>query len=239
MHNTPAGTPTLTPEAVELYLKHHTDFLAQRPDLFARLALPAGVDGANVASMSAFQARRLQAQVDKLEEKNRLLIQTSVQNLQSQAQIHALALHLLGATDWKAMIDVLDTTLRTTMDVETVTLCLLDTLDIDGAAGTLPVTAKQLGALFAKGEDSRLRTLCADDDRTMHHEKQPDLQSDALIRLRTADGTPLGLLALGSTRRDRFHAGQAGDLLAFLGGLMGCVLSRWTAGTAKPTQQAV
>ncbi|MBI1363213.1 MAG: DUF484 family protein [Proteobacteria bacterium] len=230
------STATLTPEAVELFLKKHTDFLAQRPDLFARLSLPEGVEGGNIASMTAFQARRLQTQVEKLEEKNRLLIHTSLQNMESQAQIHDLALQLLGAADWKGMLDVLDTTLRTTMDVETVTLCLLETLDIDGAAGTTSASTTQMDTFFKNGDGTKLRTLCADDDRTMHGEKQTALQSDALVRIRTADGTPLGLLALGSTRRDRFHAGQAGDLLAFLGGLMGCALMRWTDGDAKRKQ---
>ena len=230
--------PILTPEAVELFLKKHSDFFVHRPDLFAKLALPQEAEHSNVASITGFQARRLQMQVDKLEDKNRKLIQTSIQNMESQNQIHNLALQILGADSWQHMLDVLDTTMRTTMDVESVTLCLLDTLDIKGANGTTTASARQIEGLFKDNATVCLRTLCADDMRTMHAAKAAEMQSDALIRLHLSDGTPVGMLALGSTRRDRFHAGQGGDLLSFLGGLMGTVLSRWTEGAAQQ-QRAV
>ena len=42
------------------------------------------------------------------------------------------------------------------------------------------------------------------------------VHSDALLRLKISPATPVGLLALGSRKEGRFHAGQGTELLGFL-----------------------
>jgi hypothetical protein len=42
------------------------------------------------------------------------------------------------------------------------------------------------------------------------------VHSDALLRLTISPATPVGLLALGSRKEGRFHAGQGTELLGFL-----------------------
>jgi uncharacterized protein len=221
---------TLDHGTIALYLERNPDFFIHYPDVLARLQLPAETGG-KVTNLHAFQATRLAQQLAKLEDKNRLLIQTSLQNIESQGQIHRLVLRLMAAPTLADLVTVLDAEVKTSMDVDSVTLHLIK------APKNSPVhilDADRMTELFRKQEPALLRTLFDDAGAALHGKA---MASDALVRLHHPERGDLGLLALGSTRKERFHAGQATDLLGFLGGVLGYVVGGLLVTPAKAMKQ--
>lgn len=218
--------PHLNADTVAAWLQKNTDFFIKHPQLLTSLDLPAGENGENVTSMFAFQTQKLRTALTRAEEKSRLLLHTSVQNMASQAQIHTLCLQLMGTDTPQAMLDLLTTTLTRDMAVDSVELVLLDTVTLNTESPHhQTLTATTFATLFKGETAATLRTLYDDDAKALHGKHAARTASDALIRLQGASGHDLGLLALGSHDRARFHPGQGSDLLGFLGRVAGLRLA--------------
>lgn len=212
------------------YLRAHPDFLADHPDLLAQLVAPNRALGEGVADFQAVMIDRLRGQMDEQKALSRELIDTSRQNLSTTAQIHECVLRLLAATSFEQVIQTVTTDFAVLLDVDVVVLAL-EGRDVDGlklnAKGVRLLTAGSVANLFGGGSGGvRLRSGISGDPE-IYGGAAPLVQSDALVRLSISDATPPALIAFASRHPDRYHPGQATELLAFLGQVLERVVCLW------------
>lgn len=183
-----------------------------------------------VSAFAPHQNRQLQQRLKHLEEKTRMLLETATQNNRSQQQIHDLSIRCLNTADLEQLCETLESTLCQAMHVDSVRLLLRSDMRILGRA---PLTLGRLSLnemkALMENYSCRLRTLYEENDRQVHGRMAADIRSDALVSLVDGEGALVGILALGSKRADRFHAGQGSELLSFLGRMLGYVTSRWVS----------
>lgn len=223
-------TAELTPTAVAQYLAKNTNFFVSHPTLLSHMKLP-NKTPEGVSDFFAFQAERLKQQLDQVQKRNRLLVKTSMDNMQSQEQIHALVLDILGAKSMRHLLKILRTRLADDMNVDYTHMCLTDTSPLPEKVkeACTVISEATLNTLFSDdNERVALRTLYSEDQKALHGDWAEHAASDALLRLTTADGETLGVLALVSGEKDRFHAGQGNDLLVFIGKVIGHLMDHWT-----------
>lgn len=243
-----AGTNTKKPEMTDtekvmLYLKKNPDvlkkFVLAHPDVVTSLRFPTESDN-GTTDFYAFRAHKLQKELEHLKTRNRLLIQTSTDNMESQQQIHQLALDILAAGSIKELLKTLRGYLNDQMDVDYTHLCVLEDAplprNIHNSHQT--VTRDTFEQIFADStEPVVLRTLYEDEDKAIHGDWAESAASDGLLRLQTPQGDDIGFLALVSGQRDRFHPGQGAELLTFIARIIGHVMESWVTETAAGKAQ--
>lgn len=236
---TSQNSTELTPTMVAQYLAQNTDFFVKNPTLLSHMKLP-NSSPEGVTDFFAFQADRLKQQLTQVQKRNKLLVQTSIDNMQSQEQIHSLVLDILGAKSMRHLLKILRTRLADEMDVDYTHMCLLSESPLPAKvkeACTL-VDAETFDKLFDEDEQRvALRTLYNDEQKTLHTDWAEHAASDALLKITTAEGEPLGALALVSGEKDRFHVGQGNDLLVFISQVIGHLMDHWTIDTTPETSE--
>lgn len=227
-----ASSSARDPSAEEVldYLRAHPDFLGQHPELLAKLVAPERALGEGVADFQSALIERLRGQMDEQKALSRALIDTSRQNLSSTAQIHECVLRLLGATSFEQVIQIVTTDFAMLLDVDVVVLAL-EGRDSDGLAlnakGVQLLSAGAVANLFGGGAQGvRLRSGISGDPE-IYGGAAPLVQSDALVRLDISEATPAAMIAFASRHPDRYHPGQASELLAFLGQVLERVVRLW------------
>ena len=222
-----AAASGLAPSDVVAYLRHHQNFLAEHPDLLQVLTPPAVQRGETVVDMQQFMLQRLQTEIARLKNQQRMLIATSRANLATQSRIHAAVLALLGAPTFEHLIQIVTTDLAVLLDADVITLGV----ETSGP-GHLSVRGVQL---LERGTVERL--FGADRDVLLRPEIEGDpelfgsgaglVRSAALLRLRVSPQAPAGLLAIGARRTNKFHPGQGTELLGFLARSLEIVIAGW------------
>ncbi len=226
---------TTTPQQVAEYLANNSDFFIHHPTLFSEMQLPV-IESEGVTDFFAFQAGKLRDEVQQLKKRNRLLIQTSIDNLESQQQIHQLVLDTLGTDSIKQLLKSLRTYLSEQMDVDYAHLCLLEGSPLPEKIkkDCSTISEQELNSIFKKDNETVvLRTLYEDSQKELHGTWSEKAASDGLLKITTPTGHTLGALALVSTRRDRFHPGQGSDLLVFVSQIISHVMDAWTTKQGK------
>lgn len=189
---------SITVEDIYDFLKANPDFFLMNADLLEEMKLPSSSLG-NVTSFTDFQLKKLKNKIQKLEERNRLLIQTSLQNHQSEREINDLVLDILQTQNTDELEKVLKTKLTSSMNLSSVVLQTT-------GESILP---------FKEGEQVKLRSMLSAEETTMHQSEQA-IRSDAHVAI-TDNGQWLGSLILGSSEGTYFHLGQGTEILEFLG----------------------
>jgi len=214
-------TSKLNPTDVIAFLQAEPNFLVDHSADLMGVTLPQQAMADNVTLLGAYQAESLKKRLARLQEGTRSVIETSLQNLSHQNQIHTLTLDLLGCTTVTDVLDTLTSALTNTMQVDHVHLALHGELArrVDTREEVTALPEKKLHDLFAD-TSVVLRPIEKSADRVLHGASGHGLKSEALIRLFTNQGT-LGVLALGAHDANRFAPEQNGDLLLFLGGVLG------------------
>ena len=158
------------------------------------------------------------------------ILAASRSNLSSQAQIHAAVLALMEARTFDHLIGIATADLATLIDVDVVSLCIEAAPESEATkATTCGVRILEPGAvagLLGEAGDVVLRADIAG-DRALYGEAVSRVRAEALLRLDIGKRAPAGILALGSRHVERFHSGQATDLLTFLGGVLGRAIRGW------------
>ena len=222
--------PRLTASRVKAYLEAHPDFLNAHPDLLAALTPPAHRRGETVVDMQRFMLDRLQREVAKLGQARDELVAAGRGNLSSQSQIHVAMLALLEARTFEQFIETVTAELASRLDVDAVSLCIERAAEGDTAGGiTCGVRVVERGTVngwLGEGRDVVLRSGI-DGDPAIYGEAAPLVRAEALLRLKIGAHAPLGMLAIGSRDKVRFHPGQGTELLSFMGGAMGQMIGGW------------
>lgn len=215
-------------ETVAHYLQQNPEFFENHLPLLARLRLP-HARGSSTISLVERQVEVLRERHTALEQKLADFVTVARANDAVAEKLHRFTRRLLRAQTRQSAIEQLEASLREDFDSFHSVLVLV------GEQGTVvpqrfvrlvsadDVNLKSFESLFTSGKprcgqarDTQREFLFAAD--------APDIGSVALVPL--GDHGSLGLLALGSTDRDRFHPGMSTDFLARLADLISDVLSR-------------
>ena len=215
-------------ETVAHYLQQNPEFFESHLPLLARLRLP-HARGSSTISLVERQVEVLRERHASLEQKLADFVTVARANDAVAEKLHRFTRRLLRAQSRQSAIEQLEASLREDFDSFPSVLVLVGEQD-----AVVPqrfvrlveredVNLKSFESLFTSGKprcgqarDSQREFLFAAD--------APDIGSVALVPL--GEHGSLGLLALGSTDRDRFHPGMSTDFLARLADLISDVLSR-------------
>jgi uncharacterized protein YigA (DUF484 family) len=211
------------------FLRANPDWLAEHPEILQALAPPNRAGGDNVLDLQHFMVRRLQDEVGRLNGHQRELLAATRSNLSAQGQVHEAVLLMLEAASFEHLIHIVTRDVAQALDLDAVTLCV-------EALADGPHVAKTPGVyvLEPHGVDSRIGqgrdVLLANDipaDPAVFGPAAGLVKSQALARLHASRRSPAGLLALGSRDADKFHAGQASELLTFLARTLERLIRGW------------
>jgi uncharacterized protein YigA (DUF484 family) len=209
-------------ESIAAYLQHNPEFFERHQALLARLRLP-HVRGGSTISLVERQIEVLREKHAALEGKLAELVQVARGNDVIADKLHRFTRRLLGARSRADAIARVDSSLREDFDAFHAVLVLIG--DSSDSATQRFVrhlrpddpNLKSFETLFASGKprcgqarDSQREFLFGSDAN--------DIGSIALVPL--GEKGSVGLLAIGSTDRDRFHPGMSTEFLARMGELV-------------------
>jgi uncharacterized protein len=209
-------------ESIAAYLQHNPDFFERHQALLARLRLP-HVRGGSTISLVERQIEVLREKHAALEGKLAELVQVARGNDVIAEKLHRFTRRLLGARSRADAITRVESSLREDFDAFHSVLVLIgDATDSAAQRFVRYIRAddpnlKSFETLFGSGKprcgqarDSQREFLFGSDAN--------DIGSIALVPL--GEKGSVGLLAIGSTDRDRFHPGMSTEFLARMGELI-------------------
>ncbi len=215
-------------ETVAHFLQQNPEFFENHLPLLARLRLP-HARGSSTISLVERQVEVLRERHAALEQKLADFVTVARANDAVAEKLHRFTRRLLRAQSRQSAIEQLEASLREDFDSFHSVLVLIGEQDavipqrFVRLVSADDVNLKSFESLFTSGKprcgqarDTQRDFLFAAD--------APDIGSVALVPL--GEHGSLGLLALGSTDRDRFHPGMSTDFLARLADLISDVLSR-------------
>ena len=218
-------------ERIERYLSLNPDFFERHQPLLARMRLPHMRTGSTV-SLVERQVEVLREQKTDADRRLAEFVAVARANDQLADRIHRFTRRLLRAPNALAALTSLEASLREDFDAFHSVLLLTAPTDALRAASYEPflrvvagddANMRSFEALLATGKPrcGQVRDTQRD---FLFGPESPSIGSVALVPL--GDGGTLGLLALGSAERERFHPGMSTDFLKRMGELISDALLR-------------
>ena len=220
--------PETEEESVARFLQHNPDFFERHQPLLSRLRLPHARSGSTI-SLVERQVEVLREKHAAIEEKLAEFIRVARSNDAVADRMHGFTRRLLRAGSRDAVLRGIEAGLRQDFDSFEAVLLLIGNEQPPEDQRFLRVIPaddpglKSFETLFASGKprcgqvrDSQRELLFGTDAN--------DISSVALVPL--GDKGSLGLLALGSQDRDRFHPGMSTEFLGRLAELISDALTR-------------
>jgi uncharacterized protein len=209
-------------ESIAAYLQHNPDFFERHHALLARLRLPHARGGSTI-SLVERQIEVLREKHAAVEAKLAEFVRVARANDALADKLHRFTRQLLRAGSREAVIATMESSLRVDFDAFHSVLVLV---------GSHPDVTPQRFVRVVRGDDPNLKsfeTLFAsgkprcgqarDSQREfLFGSDASDIGSVALVPL--GEKGSIGLLALGSTDRDRFHPGMSTEFLARMADLI-------------------
>jgi len=215
-------------ESVARYLQHNPEFFERHQALLARLRLPHSRGGSTI-SLVERQIEVMRERHAALEQKLAELVRVARDNDAVADRFHRFARRLLRAESGAAALAEIEASLRDDFDAfHSVLLLVSDKPQESMQRFPRSVTPddpnlKTFESLFASAKprcgqvrDSQRDFLFGSDAN--------DIGSVALVPL--GEKGSMGLLALGSTERDRFHPGMSTQFLARMADLIADAVAR-------------
>jgi uncharacterized protein len=215
-------------ESVARYLQHNPEFFERHHPLLARMHLPHARSGSTI-SLIERQVEVLREREAAAEQKLAEFVKVARANDALAEKIHHLTRRLLRASGRAATIEQIEASLREDFDAFDSVLILIEPVGEIAAQRFVKVVRaddpnlKSFESLFASGKprcgqarDSQREFLFGTDAE--------DMGSVALVPL--GEKGSVGLLALGSADRDRFHPGMSTEFLARVGDFITDALAR-------------
>jgi hypothetical protein len=220
--------PDTEEESVARYLQQNPEFFERHQALLARLRLPHSRGGSTI-SLVERQIEVMRERHAALEAKLAELVRVARDNDAIAARFHRFARRLLRSTSRQAALDEIEASLRDDFDTFHSVLILFGSQPLDSPqrfpriVPTEDSNLKSFESLFASAKprcgqvrDSQREFLFGNDAN--------DIGSVALVPL--GEKGTLGLLALGSTERDRFHPGMSTEFLGRMADLIADAVAR-------------
>ncbi len=214
-------------ESIAAYLQHNPDFFERHHAVLARLRLPHARGGSTI-SLVERQIEVLREKHAAVEAKLAEFVRVARSNDALADKMHQFTRRLLRAGSPQAVIETLESSLRVDFDaIHSVLVLVGEQPGLVAQRFVRTVRAddpnlKSFETLFTNGKprcgqarDSQREFLFGADAN--------DIGSVALVPL--GDKGNVGLLALGSTDRDRFHPGMSTEFLARMAELIADALA--------------
>ena len=212
------------PDDIADYLKNNPGFFEQYADLMAQIFAP-HPHGGRTISLVERQMLTLREKNRASESKLAELIAFGEENDQISEKVHRLAVGLIAAETFQAVIHLLNFHLRDDFAIPRFALRLWDRPD---GAAELPEFAAVSDELQAFAE-TLAQPYCGStsgfETSSWFGEAARQIRSQALIALRNGGGT-FGMIALGSEDVQRFYAGMGTLYLERLGEMASAALAR-------------
>jgi uncharacterized protein len=218
----------ISEEAVVHYLQQNPEFFERQQALLAHLRLP-HARGAATVSLVERQVEVLRGKHTALEEKLGDFVRIARINDTIAERLHGFTRRLLRAQNRKQVLESIETGLRVDFDAFNSVLFLVNETAIEAESRFLrqlrpeDPALKSFESLFAGGKP-RCGQVRDSQREFLFGMEADDIGSVALVPL-GANGA-IGLLALGSNDRDRFHPGMSTEFLTRLGELVADALSQ-------------
>lgn len=221
-------------ESIAVYLQHNPEFFERHHAVLARLRLPHARGGSTI-SLVERQIEVLREKHAAVEVKLAEFVRVARANDVLAEKLHHFTRRLLRAASREGVIETMESSLRVDFDaIHSVLVLIGMPADVTPQRFVRTVRAddpnlKSFETLFANGKprcgqarDSQREFLFGSDAN--------DIGSVALVPLGEKGG--IGLLALGSTDRDRFHPGMSTEFLARMADLIADALLPATSAPA-------
>lgn len=224
------ATPPTEEDNVASYLQHHLDFFERHQPLLTRLRLPHVRGGSSTISLVERQIEVLRERHATLETKLADFVKVARSNDIVAEKIHRFTRRLMRARTRAVAIEQIEASLREDFDAfNSVLLLISPETEAAGQRFVRSVPAedphlKSFDSLFASGRP-RCGQVRDSQREFLFGQEANDVGSLALVPLGDK-GTPIGLLVLGSTDRDRFHPGMSTEFLARMAELISDALAR-------------
>ena len=225
---TAAARRRLKAEDVVAYLAAHPDFLIEHADLLTRLAPPPAERQDGVVDLRSYMVERLRAEVDRLRQTQRDLIDTSRANQNNRNRVHAAALFLLDAETLQQLVQTITTDLAVLLDIDVAAL-LVESNGHDFPqvlSSGVRVVGEGSIERWLNGRDVRLDADIVGDD-VIFGPGAGLVRSQALVRLDVSVKTPPAMLALGSRESRMFEDGMGTELISFLARVLERCIRFW------------
>jgi hypothetical protein len=210
-------------DAIAAYLQHHPEFFERHQGLLTRLRIPHARGGSTI-SLVERQIEVLREKHAALESKLAELVSVARANDAIAEKLHRFTRKLLGARSRADAVTLIEASLREDFDAFHGVLVLIGEYPdlapqrFVRAAARDDAGLKSFETLFASGKPRCGQVRDTQRDFLFGQEAN-DIGSVALVPLSDKNG-PLGVLALGSTDRDRFHPGMSTEFLGRMADLI-------------------
>lgn len=212
------------------YLRRHPDFFEDKPTLLADLRIPHSAGSA--VSLVERQVAVLRDNNAKLQGQLESLIQVARDNDRLNDLLHKLTLRLIDCGDLVDFLDLIETRLRRDFSADLVTVHLLSAPQ-ENALASRAEFVRDVDAFC--GLFQRLLSagkpycgqLKSDQLEALFGEQAGEVGSTALLPLGYRNGGgqgELGLVAIGSFERNRFHSGIETAFLTRMSGVIAATL---------------
>lgn len=214
-------------ESVARYLQHNPDFFERHQPLLGRLRLPHARSGSTI-SLVERQVEVLREKHVALEQKLGEFVQVARSNDAIADRMHRFTRRLLRAGSRDAALQNIEAGLRQDFDSFNSVLLLIGSEATSADERFLRMVPlddprlKSFESLFTSGKP-RCGQVRDSQREMLFGAEANDIGSLALVPL--GDHGSLGLLALGSNDRDRFHPGMSTEFLGRLAELISDALT--------------
>jgi uncharacterized protein YigA (DUF484 family) len=211
-----ATTTESEEESISRYLQHNPDFFERHQPLLVRLRLPHVRTGSTI-SLVERQVEVLREKQSSLEQKLAEFVRVARANDAIADKLHRFTRRVVRARTREAVLTQVEASLREDFDAFHSALLLIGTPRADEAGQHFVRTIsaedpglKSFETLFASGKP-RCGQARDSQRELLFGAEANAIGSVALVPL--GEKGSLGLLALGSTDRDRFHPGMSTEFL--------------------------
>ncbi|MDG1003615.1 MAG: DUF484 family protein [Emcibacteraceae bacterium] len=200
------------------FLMQNPDFLINNPDLYSILTPPDRSEGDRIVDFQNIMIEKIKKNLKDLQHNQGHLIDTSRNNLTTQAQVHEAVLCLLETEALNHIGHIVTQDWADMLHIDVIKICFEVDHPINPPA-LKEITLLQKGRVneYLNQEDIILLRGEANVSEDIFGPAKPLVKTEALIKIPKTKYNPPGILAFGSRDLDMFYPGQGTELLRFLG----------------------
>ena len=200
------------------FLMQNPDFLINNPDLYSILTPPDRSKGDRIVDFQNIMIEKIKKNLKDLQHNQGHLIDTSRNNLTTQAQVHEAVLCLLETEALNHIGHIVTQDWADMLHIDVIRICFEVDHPINPPA-LKEITLLQKGRVneYLNQEDIILLRGEANVSEDIFGPAKPLVKTEALIKIPKTKYNPPGILAFGSRDLDMFYPGQGTELLRFLG----------------------
>lgn len=214
----------ITQRDIITYLQNNTDFFKNNPYILSQMEIPHECNGAT--SLIELQVNVLRDKNDELKAKMVELMQMARENDQLSERMTKLTLWLMEAENLPQVLQVLDKAIRSDFQADAITIRLFEKEKMPDIAPDFLISKDDPELkpfeFFFRAERPLCGRLKPDQLKFLFKDKSSEIQSAVLIPLGHRSG--IGMLAIGSKDKDRFHPAMGTTFLKQMGALIAGML---------------